>query len=80
MWHVDAVDEAVDEHGVENGIDEEEPEVSDRVVSSDALTDEFGMLVSVLNARVTSLAVVHVRRFDQEALVAVQIELRGVSL
>ena len=71
--HVDAVDEADDEHGVEDRVDEEEPEVSDRVVPSNALAEEVGMLMVIVDAAVALFAVEHVRRLDDETLIAVQV-------
>ena len=71
--HVDAVDEADDEHGVEDRVDEEEPEVSDRVVPPDALAEEVGMLMVIVDAAVALFAVEHVRRLDDETLIAVQV-------
>jgi len=56
---IDTVDEAVDEHGVHDGVGEKEPEVGDRVVPPDALAQELAVLMVVVNAAVADLAVVH---------------------
>ena len=53
---------AISENCVKQKVDKDEPEVGDGVVSAYALSNELWMLVSVLDAGIAPLAMVHVLR------------------